>query len=101
MAGLELYDISGLGAFGRVDNVELNLLTFCQGLESAVLNVAEMYEHISALFTGNEAETLGVIEPLHGTFFHGELPPSCEIEADGNVQQKTAKAKALCGLPNK
>jgi hypothetical protein len=58
-----------------------------------------MYEHISALFTGNESKSFGIVEPLHGTFFHGELPPSCEIEADGNATTKNRKKKSLCGLP--
>jgi hypothetical protein len=74
--GLELYDIGCLGALGRVDNVELHLLAFGERLEAAILNVAEMHEHISACFAGNESKTFGIIEPLNRTCFHGELPPS-------------------------
>jgi hypothetical protein len=37
---LELYNVGCLGAPGRVDNVELNLLAFSQRLKAAVLNVA-------------------------------------------------------------
>jgi hypothetical protein len=46
--GLELYNVGCFGALGRVDNVELNLLAFGQRLEAAVLNVAEVNEHIAA-----------------------------------------------------
>jgi hypothetical protein len=79
--GLELYNVGCFGALGRVDNVELNLLAFSQRLKAAVLNVAEMNEHIAAFFTGNESKAFGIIEPLYATCLHDELPPSCEIEA--------------------
>jgi hypothetical protein len=94
---LELYDISCLGAFGRFDNIELHFLTFDQGFKAAVLNIAEVYKHISAVFTGNESKAFGIIKPLHGSFIHGELPPSCEIEATELHNKKTAKTKSLCG----
>ena len=68
---LELYDIGCFGAFGRVHDFELHLLAFGKRLEAAVLDVAEMHEHVSARFAGDEAETLGVIEPLDRTLFHG------------------------------
>src|SRR5208283_1099098 len=62
---LKLYNIGCLGAFGRVDNVELHLLAFGQRLKTAVLNVAEMNKYISALFTGYESKPFGIIEPLY------------------------------------
>jgi hypothetical protein len=68
--GLELYDVGCLGAFGRVDNVELHLLTFSQRFEAAVLDVSEMHEDIAAFFAGNESKAFGIIEPLNGTGFH-------------------------------
>jgi hypothetical protein len=77
---LEFYNIGCLGALGRVDNVELHFLAFGQRLKAAVLNVAEMNEYITALFAGNESKTFGIIEPLHSTFFHDELPPSCVLK---------------------
>jgi len=62
---LKLYNIGCLGAFGRVDNVELHLLAFGQRLKTAVLNVAEMNKYIAALFTGYESKPFGIIEPLY------------------------------------
>jgi hypothetical protein len=88
---LDLYDISCLGALGRFDDVELHLLTFCKRLEAAVLNVAEMNEHVSATFTGNEAKTLGIIEPLHGSGYHGELPPSVKLKMTERCTTKNRK----------
>jgi len=87
-ADLQLYNIGCLGAFGRVDNVELHLLAFSQRLKAAVLNVAEMNEHIAALFARNESKTFGIIEPLYCTCFHGELPPSWGLKL-------TEKAKKI------
>jgi hypothetical protein len=98
---LELYNVGCLGAFGRVDNVELDLLAFGQRLEAAVLYVAEMNEHIAAFFTGNESKAFGIIEPLNGTGFHDELPPSCEIEATEKDKKNAAKSLCLCGFPTR
>jgi hypothetical protein len=64
------------------------LLAFSQRLKAAVLNVAEMNEHIAALFARNESKAFGIIEPLYRTCFHGELPPSWELKL-------TEKAKKI------
>ena len=97
-SGLELYNVGCLGAFGRVDNVERDVLTFGQGFESAVLNVAEMDEYIAAIFTRNETKTLGIIEPLYCTIFHDELPPSCELKLTEKAK-KIPQSQCLCGYP--
>jgi hypothetical protein len=68
--GLELYNVGCFRAFRRVDNVELNLLAFGQRLKAAVLNVAEMNEHVAAFFTGNESKAFGIIKPFYSTGFH-------------------------------
>jgi hypothetical protein len=99
--GLELYYVGCLGALGRVDNVELDLLAFSQRLKAAVLNVAEMNEHVAAFFTGNEAKAFGIIEPLYATCLHDELPPSCEIEATEKDKKNAAKPICLCGFPTR
>src|SRR5512143_1183533 len=69
---LELYNVGCFGAFGRVDNVELDLLAFSQRLKAAVLNVAEMNEHVAACFTVNETKSFGIIEPFYSTCLHDE-----------------------------
>ena len=97
-SGLELYYVGCLGAFGRIDNVERYILTFGQGFESAVLNVAEMYEYIAAVFASNETKTLGVIEPLYCTIFHDELPPSCKLKLTEKAKKKP-QSQCLCGYP--
>jgi hypothetical protein len=87
----DLYDIGCFGALRRFDDVELHLLAFGERLEAAVLNVAEMNEHVSATFTGNEAKTLGIIEPLHGSGYHGELPPSVKLKMTERCTTKNRK----------
>jgi hypothetical protein len=98
---LELYNVARFGALGRVDNVELDLLAFSQRLKAAVLYVAEMDEHIAAIFAGNEAKSFGVIEPLYRTCFHDKLPPSEEIEATDKDKKNAAKSNCLCGFPTR
>jgi len=56
----------------RVDNVELHLLAFGQRLEAAVLNVAEMHEHVSACFAVMNPKPLASLNHLT-VLFHGEL----------------------------
>ena len=56
-----------LRAFLALSNGELNLLAFCQGLETAALNSAEVNEYVGAAFTSDKAEALGFVEELDGT----------------------------------
>jgi hypothetical protein len=97
-SGLELYNVGCLGAFGRVDNVERDVLTFGQGFESAVLNIAEMNEYIAAIFASNETKAFGIIEPLYCTIFHDELPPSCILKLTEKAKKKP-QSQCLCGYP--
>src|SRR3546814_18111349 len=48
-------------------DLERGLLAFLQRLEAAALDRAEMDEQVLAAFRGDEAEALGVVEPLDGT----------------------------------
>ena len=64
-------DVGRLLAFGALDHVERDLLAFLQGLAALGLNRAEVSEQIFATFIrGNEAEALGVVEPLDRTRCH-------------------------------
>ena len=57
-----------LGA-GR--NVETNSLTFLQGLEALALNRGEVDEEIlAAVFGGDEAEALRIVEPFYVACCH-------------------------------
>src|SRR5690606_26865751 len=58
-------DRVSLQAFLSLDDGEGNLLAFLQALEALNLDGAEVHEHILAVFTADEAKTLGIIEPLH------------------------------------
>jgi hypothetical protein len=59
------------------DDLEGNLLAFGEGLEAIALDSAEVNEHVRTVLTGNEAEALGVVEPLYGadlTIRHRNTP---------------------------
>jgi hypothetical protein len=51
-----------------------------------------MNEYITAACTGNESKSFGIIEPLHCTIFHCELPPSCVLKLTEKAK-KIRKAK--------
>jgi hypothetical protein len=53
-----------LQAFLALHDSEAHLLAFLQGAETRTLDGAEMHEHIGAVFTADEPETLAVVEPL-------------------------------------
>src|SRR6185436_1529328 len=60
-------DVGSLKTLGALFNCELDLLAFLQVFETFALNGGEVYEHIRAALTGDEAVTLGPIEPLDCT----------------------------------
>ena len=64
-------DVRCLLALGALRHVEGNLLALFEGLESTHGDRGEMSEKIFAtIVRSNEAETFGVIEPLHCTSCH-------------------------------
>src|SRR5690606_9462007 len=56
----------GLQAPLALHDLEGDLLAFLQGLEAGALDRAEMDADVRAAFRGDEAEALGVVEPLDG-----------------------------------
>ena len=54
-----------LRAFLAVSYGELNLLAFCQGLESAALNSAVVNEYVRAAFTSDEPKAFCFVEKLY------------------------------------
>jgi len=56
-----------LRAFLAVSYGELNLLAFCQGLESAALNSAVVNEYVRAAFTSDETKAFCFVEKLNST----------------------------------
>ena len=64
-------DVRGLRSLGTLLNVESDFLTFRQSTEARTADRAEVHEHIGAtVILGNEAETLGFVEPFNGTSSH-------------------------------
>ena len=62
-------NVFGLQAFLSVHDIEAHFLAFLQTLETRAGDCTEMHEHVRAIITADKAETLGVIEPLHCTYF--------------------------------
>src|SRR5690348_2485458 len=57
-------DVGGLLALGSGDHVELDPLALGQGAEAVRGDRREVHEHVLAGVGGQEAEALGVVEPL-------------------------------------
>src|SRR5690606_40527096 len=56
-----------LQALLALHDLEGHLLAFLQRLEAGALDRTEVDEEVLAAFRGDEAEALGVVEPLDGT----------------------------------
>src|SRR5688572_4015862 len=63
-AGSCLRDVGGLRTLLALDDLELHLIAFLKRLEAARLDRAVVDEHIGTSLTGDEAESLRVVEPL-------------------------------------
>src|SRR5690606_34912445 len=68
---VDALDVRCLLALGAGDDVERNLLVLGQRLEAVALNRGEVSEDVfAAVSRGDEAEALGVVEPLDSTLCH-------------------------------
>src|SRR5487761_2004744 len=64
-------DVRRLLPLGARRHIELDSLTFGQGLEALPLDRGEMgREFLAAVFRSGEAETLGIVEPLNSACCH-------------------------------
>jgi len=73
--------VGSLRALRAVGDIKAHLLTFGQALEARTGDGAEMYEDIRAtVVLGDEAEALGIVEPLDGSSIarHVTLLPCIE-----------------------
>jgi hypothetical protein len=75
---LDATNVRGLEALGPLRNLELDLVTLVQATETVALNRSVVDENVCTLLTRDESKTLGVVEPLHSTFFHNA--PSWESD---------------------
>jgi hypothetical protein len=72
---LPLGDVRGLLALRAGDHLEHDLLALLQGLEAVHLDGGEVREQIFApVIRGDEAVTLGVVEPFHSACSHFYFP---------------------------
>src|SRR5690606_27296449 len=75
--GLLGLDFLGLQALLALHDLERHLLSFLQRLEATALDGTEVHEQVGTALRGDEAEALGIVEPLDGaglTLRHGVTP---------------------------
>jgi hypothetical protein len=63
-------DVCRLPAFGSLDDVELDGLSFLKALEATRNDRRVVSEYVLAILTADEAKTLSIVEPLHCSLFH-------------------------------
>src|SRR6185312_6630837 len=76
-AGSGLLHFLGLQALRALGDHEGDTLAFLQRLEAVALDRAEMHEQVFTAFRRDEAEALGIVEPLDRTaltFRHDTYP---------------------------
>src|SRR5881398_479357 len=87
-------DVAGLGAFGALFDLVLDLRAFGEALEALAGDRAEVNEDVvAAVCLRDEAVALRVVEPLHGSACHFHLPaPSTNVQRRrGRTNGTTAK----------
>src|SRR5690606_27612269 len=70
----KLLDVRGLRAAGPLDDFELHLLTFLEGLEAVLVDGRVVDEYVGAVRPGDEPVARLVAEPLHGSAVHLRTP---------------------------
>ena len=65
LRALDALDVRRVEPFGASLDLELDFLSFGEGLEPVHHDRREVYKHIFAAFLFNEAVALRIIEPLH------------------------------------
>src|SRR5690606_27937029 len=64
-------DVRGLRALRALGHFVLHPLAFLEAAKTLRIDRGEMCEHVrTAVLRGNEAKSLGVVEPLHGAVLH-------------------------------
>jgi hypothetical protein len=64
----EAGDLIGLRAFGALDDVELDFVSFFETLVAFALDGAVVNEHVGTPVTAEKTVSLCVVEPLYGAF---------------------------------
>jgi hypothetical protein len=70
----DFLNIRGLQALRSLLDIELHLIALVQRSVTFTPYRLEVDEHVLAVLTGDEAITLGSVEPFHCSLFHGTIP---------------------------
>src|SRR5690554_913221 len=88
-------DVGSLEAFLALGDVEGNLLAVLQGLEAVSLDLGEVSEQVvTVVVRRDEAEALGVVEPLDSTGSHYRIP-RIAFDFPGNTRVAVGRTRNL------
>src|SRR3981081_434610 len=74
-----LRDVGRLGTFRSLNNFEFDRVSFLQGAIAIAGDGGIMYENVGAIIAPDEAVSLGIVKPLHGSS-HFHCPPGRVFE---------------------
>ena len=74
ISSLQDFDIFRLQSLRALRHLELYRLPFLKTAEAVRLNGREMHENVLAILPRYEAETLGIVKPLHCSLLHWVVP---------------------------
>src|SRR6185436_12660971 len=72
---LDAADVRGAGPLRAVHHLEPHAITLVEGAEPFRPDLRMMHEHVRTTLAGEKTESLGLVEPLDGTFDHVNVGP--------------------------
>ena len=92
---VRMLDLARLEALGTVDDFELNPRTLFEGPETFGLDGGMMDENVRSVILLDETKALGIVKPLHRTFFHFHY--SFASVRYGTIRQKDPRSMSTLG----
>jgi hypothetical protein len=98
---LEFDYIYRFEAFRAFFGIKADIVTFGKTLEATALNRRMMDKYIIVVFTGYEAKTFAVIEPLHGSLCHFLYLLILKLKSQKDAIKKATKLKVFVAFPER
>src|SRR5262249_17318683 len=88
-----LLDVRRLLALRAIDNFELHLFPFAEGLEAVALDRREVDKNVFATLASNKSIALAIVKPLDRTSWHATF--SVPVHKMRNILRASGKAPLL------
>jgi hypothetical protein len=95
---LQFDNIDCLGAFWAFFNIKADLVTFGKTFKAVTLDGRMVDKSFTAVFVGNKAKSLAVVEPFHSSLCHFCYLLLYKLKSQKATRKRGHKVKSLCGL---